>query len=575
MIIHNAKIADFSTLTYRTGSIRIINTTITTVSFDKNIPPEHNEAVLDIHGAYLSPGLSDGHIHIESSHITPEEFSREAITHGTTSIFIDPHELANVKGRAGINYFLDKVNILPLDMYIGIPSSVPATHLETSGGEITLDDVQELLPHPHVFGLAEMMNVPAILNNLSEARAKVEVTYAQNKIIDGHCPELTGKDLYTYIHNGNNNTEMRITSDHECTNPKEAYEKYQAGMHIMLRHGSSSKDLDKILPIFIQKNKLPHRLMLVCDDISAEDLHTYGHINYLHKRATRLIQQYSTHTPEQSSLLALQMCTRNTGAYFRINIGDIRPGYRANLIIHDSIEFITPHITIHAGEIVYNKNTPKNIRQQPNPAIKTTPLNIAYPIDLAIHHSKTTAQCRTIIAHPHSLITESTINTLSVSNNIIQPDPQKGIARLCVIERHHASGSIGKAFIQGITFTHGAIATTVAHDSHNLIVLGYDLNDMETAVHILHNTGGGFVATYKNTSKTVPLDIGGLMSSLPLAELIQQQKELLEFCTKLGFTHNPYPTLSFMALPVIPELKLTDQGLVDIKKFQSTQTIVS
>ncbi len=562
MILKNCRIPDFESCIFRSVSINIENEVITQIIQDTGIPD--SDSVIDCDGKFISPGLCDGHVHIESSHLCPREFCAQAVRHGTTAVFADPHELTNVFGIDAVEFFIQESEHVPLDLYTGIPSCVPATDLETSGGRITLEDVQNLIRHEQIYGLAEMMNSPGIIFDFGEYRSMVETALEAGKIADGHCPGLSGKDLQTYISNGRLDGTVRIGSDHECTSFEEAREKHAAGMHIMLRHGSASRDLERILPGFAREGIAPERLILVCDDITAGDLSRRGHINYLHFLAREILMDSGLNR-EEAFLSALRMCTSNTCGYFGIQAGSVCEGKRANLILHSSLDNITPEMVIFRGETVYSKDTPMSPDKGDYTRFNTA-IHVKKPVSLKAEGSDR-LPCRIITLIPDSLLTDETSEALPVEKNVVQPLPQAGIAKLCVIERHHQTGNTGVGFVSGFSFTTGAVASTVAHDSHNIIVLGYSDELMLRAVELIEEHGGGMAAVTEQEELCVPFRIGGLMSDLHADEVIDLTARLELLTREMGFSNDPFPTLSFLALPVIPSLKLTDKGLVDVGTF--------
>ncbi len=321
---------------------------------------ESAKKFIDISGKFISPGLIDSHLHIESSMLSPLEFSREAVKHGTTSIFVDPHEIANVSGRKGIDLFLKQAEIVPLDMYVGIPSCVPATDLEDSGASITLQDIKELIPDKRIYGLAEMMNYPGIIHDLGDAREKVDIAYNAGKIVDGHSPGLTGDNLKTYISNGQNDNIVRIMSDHECIRLDEVIEKHSAGMTIALRHGSATKDLERFLPGLLESNVNLERFMICSDDIDPIDLLEDGHVDRILKKTKDVILKNTNLELEKAAILAVALATINPSEYFsrflklhnHPETGEIAEGKKANLVVFESLESLEVATVIHNGEVI-------------------------------------------------------------------------------------------------------------------------------------------------------------------------------------------------------------------------------
>ena len=536
---------------------------------------EYDE-VIDLRKAYVAPGLIDGHLHIESSMLTPIEFSFEAIKNGTTSVFVDPHEIANVLGRKGVDLFLKMAEILPLTMNIGIPSCVPATHLETSGGSITLKDIEELIDHPNVFGLAEMMNFPGIVHGIGDARQKVDLVISKDKIVDGHCPALTGKDLLTYISNGKNDSQIRIGSDHECTNAEEALEKMDKGMYIMLRHGSSAKDLEKILPEAARSCFCLDKFGLVSDDLSAYDLRRRGHINHLVKIAADIVARETENTKEEAAIEAIAMGSINHARYFRKNTGRVEPGAIADIIVFNSLKKIKPDIVISRGRIVLRDK--EVVLEKPDFDFSSYNHPVILPDSVAdrllIHSEKEKEKVRVISIEKDSLFTAEEIIPMEVHGDIVGQDKSDNILKVAVIERHTGTGNISVGFVKGFNFTKGAIAGTVAHDSHNLIVVGSSESAMIKAINEIKKIGGGLTAVYAEDTAHLSLDLAGLMSTKNISTVLRGYESLHDFLKKNGFEDDPFPALSFIALPVIPKLKITNKGLVDVEKFDFVDLFV-
>lgn len=535
------------------------------------------QEVIDVGGAYIAPGFIDGHIHIESSMLTPLEFSMEAVKWGTTSIFADPHEIANVLGMKGVRLFLDQSDLAPLRVNIGIPSCVPATDMETSGGVITLDDIRSLLPDKRVYGLAEMMNFPGVVYNIGDAREKVRLTIEAGKIVDGHAPGLSGEALETYICNGASDWEVRIGSDHECTTSEEAIEKWEKGMFIMMRHGSASKDLENILPGVCRKGISLDKFGLVSDDLSAPDLRRRGHVNHLVGIAARILHKEIGGDFERAAIEAIAMATINTASYFRKDTGRIAEGAPADLVVFDSLEEIVPALVISRGEVVSESG--KYVGKAPSFDFSSYahPLTVkdGFADKLVVSSKNEYETVRVIGVKENSILTSEIHEKMHVDEGVIRASLGKGIYKVAVLERHRGTGNISVGFVKGFLFRGGAIACTVAHDSHNLIVLGADEVSMIKAVNKLKNTGaGGLAAVFEGREEVLPLGLAGLMSTEKTDSVIAAHERLLSLLKDMGFENDPYLTLSFIALPVIPKLKITDKGLVDVEKFGFVELFV-
>ena len=564
VLLKNGKVIDVIGKNIETKDIAVAGGVIV----DPGQVCEYDE-VIDLHNAFVSPGFIDGHLHIESSMLSPAEFSHEAVKSGTTSLFVDPHEIANVLGRKGVELFLKAAPELPLEMNIGIPSCVPATHLETSGGKITLKDIEELVVHPNIYGLAEMMNFPGVVHGIGDARQKVDLVISKGKIVDGHCPGLSGQDLITYISNGKNDGRIRIGSDHECTSAGEALEKMDNGMYVMLRQGSSSKDLENILPEVARNCFCLDKFGLVSDDLSAYDLRRRGHINHLVGIAVDIIRSETEHTPEEAAIEAIAMATINHARYFDKNTGRIEPGADADLIIFDSLSRIEPDMVFSKGKMVVRDK--KVVAPVSGPDLSVYSHPVILPDTLAdkliVHSDNEREKVRVITARHNSLLTGEEIIEMEVHNGIVPAIPEKGIYKIAVIERHRGTGNVSAGFIKGFNLKKGAIAGTVAHDSHNLIAVGTNEAFIIKAVGMIKGTGGGLAAVSDKGEAYVALDLAGLMSTKTIDEMLSEYEHLKCFLDKAGIDQDPFSTLSFMALPVIPKLKITDKGLVDVELF--------
>ncbi|MCD4740466.1 adenine deaminase [archaeon] len=480
---------------------------------------------------YATPGLIDAHIHIESSLLTPSQFARAVIPHGTTAVISDPHEIANVLGVKGIDYMIKDAAKTPLKYYFGVSSCVPSTNMETSGAKIGLTQTKKLLCYPNCVGLAEMMNYPGVLSKNSEILAKIEMA----KLVDGHAPLLSGKALNAYI-------SQNITSDHECTNQKEALEKMKLGMKIMIRQGSTAKNMEALLPL---AKKHPENCMLVTDDKHADDL-LKGHLDILLKQAVK---------DGIDPIKALKMVTLNPANYFSLNNGVIAPGKPADIVLFDSLRKFNVKKVFINGKQVANNNKPLFKTSKSTKTGNTINCKQINQKDLEL---KPKGKVKAIGLIKNQIITKTVIT------------PVKGdVLPIAVIERY-GKGNIGKGYVKGFTLKRGALASTVAHDSHNIIVIGKDYQSMITAVNTLRKTSGGWIVTdKKKVLALLDLPIAGIMSDKTTEQVAKELPKLNKAAKQIGCRlNNPFMTLSFLALPVIPEIKLTDKGLVDVKKFK-------
>jgi len=509
--------------------------------------------IIDAQNLYLIPGLMDAHIHLESTLLTPSAFARAVIPHGTTSIFIDPHEIANVLGIKGINYMLKATQNLPLNVFVLAPSCVPATNLETSGASITAEQIAKLLQHPRVVGLAEMMNFPGVINADKTVLAKIRATHEAKKIIDGHAPLLRGKMLQAYIG-------VSIDSDHETTQLDEAIEKLGAGMWLMLRQGTAAKNLLTLLPAV--NSFTVHRCLLCCDDKEPTDLQKQGHIDHLIKLAIKA---------GINPIWAIKMATINCAQRFGIKrLGAIAPGYRADLILVKNLSDFEIETVIKDGEVIFEEGTLKvSLSPYIEPEVtNTVHLKGISPDDFRIFVQG--EKVRVIGLLPDQIITKHLIKEAKKEGDEILADPEQDTIKIAVIERHHATGNMGLGLLSGLGLKRGAIASSVSHDSHNIVVAGVNNQDMYCAVKAIEKMQGGFVLVENEVVKAgLALPIAGLISPLSAQEVGFHMKTLCQEAKNLGISlPNPFLTLSFVALPVIPELRLTDKGLVDVNQFK-------
>lgn len=509
------------------------------------------EQEVDLEGRLICPGFIDGHVHIESSMVSPGEFARAVVPHGTTTVIIDPHEIANVAGTAGISYMLQASEGLPLNVYVMLPSCVPATTMETSGATLLAADLEPFLDHPRVLGLGEVMNYPGVVAEDPEMLAKLRL--CENKVIDGHAPGLTGKELAGYILSG-------IRSDHECTTVEEAQERLRLGMYVMIREGSATKNLLDLLPAVNKRNS--RRFIYVTDDRHPQDLLTEGHIDHLVRLSVKAGLDLVT---------AIQMATINAAECFGLKgIGAIAPGYKADLLVLDP-DSLQVEAVYKDGKLVATNG--KELFQPPyheHPEVRNTVrLAEVNPEKLKIPAKSSTARVIQLI--PHQLVTSTATVQLPIKDGYFDISAEPDILKLAVFERHRKTGNIGVALVKGFGLQRGAIASSVAHDSHNIIAIGKEDADIILAAEEISRMQGGIaIALEGKILGSLPLPIGGLMSDGSLVEVRDKLVELHEIAADLGVKgeFDPFMTLAFLSLPVIPELKLTDLGLVDVKEFK-------
>ncbi|MGD9147528.1 MAG: adenine deaminase [Anaerolineae bacterium] len=505
--------------------------------------------VVDLAGRFVCPGLMDAHVHIESSMVQPSEFARAVLPHGTTSVISDPHEIANVLGLDGVRYMLEASEGLPLSVYVMAPSCVPATHMETSGAELTAADLEELMPHERVLGLAELMNFPGVLFRVPEVLNKIEV--ADGRPIDGHAPGLSGMDLNAYVAAG-------VGSDHECTELDEAREKLRRGMHIMIREGTTARNLHTLLPLVTPANS---RLCHFCtDDRHPRTLLEEGHIDDIVRRAIAWGLE---------PMMAIQMATINTAEYFRLqNVGAVAPGYRADLVVLDDLRMMQVAQVYARGALVAEGGS-LSLSADRLPQVPVQPSVHLDPASLSFAIAAGDGPARVIGIVPDQVVTEELRLQPTIEDGLVTSDPDRDLLKMAVIERHHGTGSMGLGLVKGMGLKRGAIASSVAHDAHNIGVIGTSDSEMRAAVAAVVEMGGGqVVVSGGEVQAACPLPIAGLMSDRPLEEVGEQEKALTEAAHSLGCTlPDPLMTMSFLALEVIPALKLTDRGLVDVNRF--------
>ena len=501
---------------------------------------------IDLSGKFLLPGYIDSHINLESSTLLPDEFARAAISNGTTTVIMDPHEIANVCGTAGIRFMLEATERIPLNVYMTLPSCVPASRLDTSGAILEADDLKPILSHPRVLGLGEMMDFHGVLNLNEGVYAKLSM--ADNILVEGHAPGLKDKTLMAYAAAG-------IRSDHECTTPEQALQRLRAGMHLHLREGAVSKNFMALSEV-INQDTAPY-ISFCADDISAEELLKEGHINKIVRMAISRKVPVAT---------VLQIATINTAKYYGLkDVGAIAPGYKADILVMDSQNVRMPRQVYKSGQLVCTDGVVVDIPKTVIPPEVMNTINIKgiRKEDLKIPMKGNMANVIGIV--PYQVVTKHFKLQVVVKNGEVISDIENDILKLAVFERHHGTGNVGLGLVKGLGLKSGAIASSIAHDSHNIIVAGTNDTDMILAVEEISRIGGGIVIVENGSILSCfPLPVAGLMTDLPAQEVADKQAELREIAHSLGVYSfiNPFLTLSFCSLPVIPALKLTDQGLV-------------
>jgi adenine deaminase len=518
-------------------------------------PEYHGKEEVDLEGRWVIPGLMDGHMHVESTLLLPSHLARGLLPHGTTAIVADPHEIANVMGMDGIRFMLQESSDIPLDIFFMAPSCVPATHMETAGSVLNAEDLSALKAEPRVLGLGEMMNVPGVLTGDGPVLEKIEVF--RDKVLDGHCPSLSGYDLQAYLSTG-------IRSDHETSEGLEGLEKLESGMMLMVREGTTAKNINALLPLVRPANS--RRFCLVSDDLHAEDIYEGGHLDVIVKKA---IQR------GLDPVTAIQMVTLNPAEYFGLrDRGAIAPGFRADLVVLDDLDTVQVSRVYKDGRIAAQNGEVVDFPAKPGTVISpmvSKPLNMA-PLgteDLHIPHPGG-QKARVIELIPGQILTRMKREAVKSVDGAVVSNVESDVLKLFVVERHVASGRIGKGLVRGFGLRRGAMASSVAHDSHNVIAVGVTDEEILQAVQAVRTMGGGLcvVCGEEIVAKT-PLEIAGLMSTQALETLVNQLRVVKKAAAGLDCRiEEPFMALSFLALPVIPDVKLTDKGLVDVKRFE-------
>lgn len=511
--------------------------------------------VVNLKGAYLAPSLIDGHFHVESSMLTAPEFARAVVPHGTGAVVIDPHEYANVLGLDGIRYVLESSRNLPLDFFIMLPSCVPATHLETAGALITADDLKLMMADERIAGVAELMNYPGVYLGAEGELAKIAA--GKGKVIDGHAPGLRGKNLNAYTLAG-------VRSDHESVDVAEAREKLRVGLHILLREGSTERNLRHLLPLLNNHNTA--NCSFATDDKLAGDLVSEGHIDHAVRTAIK---------GGVAPMAALQIATINPARHYRLqNLGAIAPRYWADCVVFDDLKNFRVRQTYKKGILVAQEGAYLAKPRTSVPLPRST-MNLRYsPRDFQV--KARAGKIRVIEIVPHQIVTREIIVTPKLEHGQVVADPARDLLKLVVVERHHATGNVGVGFVRGFKLQHGALGSTVAHDAHNVVVVGTNDADILCAIRQLEKLQGGQVAVAQGRVKAaLGLPIAGLVSDRPLREVIRRLDALNAAARALGCELvAPLMTLSFLSLSPIPALKLTDQGLIDATRLRKTTLFV-
>ena len=503
------------------------------------------EQELDMTGKIVCPGFVDAHIHLESSLVSPREFAKAVLPHGTTTVITDPHEITNVMGTDGIDYMFQATEGLPIDVRFMLPSCVPATPMDESGANLDYRAIDSFYDYPRVQGLAEMMNAYGVIHNDAEVVSKIIASQAHHKKIDGHAPGLTGKDLDTYIAAG-------VYSDHECSDIEDALAKLRRGQFIMIREGTAARNLEALAPLLTPQ--YADRCMFCTDDKHPSDLLEKGHIDYICREA---INKYGV-----DPIIAVKAACHHASRYFLLNNrGAIAPGYLADFAIIDNFQDFNVEMVFKKGVLYYDHGQLKDF---PKPQIEEY-------LDQRAHdtfHVTPLTEDDFRDVRPRAVIGMVPGEIVTTDNGYADKvDTEKDILKIAVVERHKNTHHIGLGYIQGYGLKSGAVATSISHDSHNIIVVGTNSKDMAFAVNrIVENHGGIVVTENEQVKSELVLELAGIMSDSPLVEVNEKLEAAKDAAHALGVGHgiDPFITLSFMALPVIPTLRITTRGIIDV-----------
>lgn len=552
IVIKNGQIVDVFNLEIVRGDIAISD------GFIVGIGAYEGKKVIDAKNRYICPAFIDGHVHIESSMVIPSEYAKVVISHGVTTVIADPHEIANVSGIDGLHFMLEYSKEIPIDIYFMLPSSVPATSFENAGAELLSNDMEPFYSYSKVLGLGEVMDFPALRNAKDSLIDKIVVTSKYTSYIDGHLAGLQAKDIDIYCSSG-------IRTDHECESREDALERVTRGMYLLIREGTAAKNLKELIKVVNSHNV--RRFLFCTDDKHLDDLIEEGSIDH----NVRLAIQYGL-----EPLIAIQMATLNAAECYGLkNKGAIAPGYEADFIFLEDLESVDITMVFKAGQLMAqegrfigdikefkNKNTLKD-------SLTNTihfPTIYKKSLQIPIGEQKVANVIEVI---PHQLITKKVKEQVEIKKGLFLPSIEKDQLKLVVIERHKSTGNVGLGIVKGFGLKEGAIATTIAHDSHNIVATGTNDLDILKAIHLLKKMNGGLVVVKNGkTIASFPLPIAGLITDIDYRTVYQALKTLKQSLGELGFTgsFNPFLTLSFLTLPVIPSLKLTDLGLFDVEK---------
>ncbi len=553
LVLKNCSIVNVNTKEITKGGIAITSGYISGIGDVDELGGEKTE-VFDVKNAHVCPGLIDGHVHFESSMLTLTQFAKESMLHGTTGIVIDPHEIANILGTKGINLIMQEARALPLDVFVTIPSCVPSGPFETSGAKIGLKEVKKFLDRKFVVGLGEVMCYAEVLRCSPEKLAMIDAALERKLVVDGHCPAMKGKELFGYMGAG-------ISTDHESVTYEEALEKARLGMKLMLREGSAAKCLRDFLPKLLRDKISLENFFFVTDDKHPGDL-MKGHMDAIVREAIRLGVE-----PVQ----AVSMCTLNAARHYRIDqlVGSISTGRRANLVILDDLQGFRIKNVIIKGK--FNPEAKEN--KYPRYVFKTLRYKRIEPDDLKISSGKKRVSAHVIEILHGKLTTNRSIGELRTDGKAVLPDIERDILPIAVVERY-GKGNIGRGFVRGFDLKEGAIGQSIAHDAHNVILVGTNFEDMALCANKIKELQGGIAIVRGKIINYLHLPFAGILSTESAKSVDKKLKEMHRAAKNMGCTlASPFIQLSFLSLPVIPSLKITDKGLVDVDALKIIEPV--
>ncbi|VVB85749.1 Adenine deaminase [uncultured archaeon] len=556
LVLKNCRIVNVNTKEIIKGDIAIHSGFITGIGDVQELTGSKTQ-VIDLKNAHVCPGLIDGHVHFESSMVTLTEFAKQSMIHGTTGIVIDPHEIANILGARGIRLVLREAKGLPLDVFVTLSSCVPSGPLETSGAKLNLKEIRKFLDTKFVVGLGEVMDYPAVLRGETKKLAMISAAIERKLVVDGHCPGMRGKELFGYMSAG-------ISTDHESVTYEEALEKARLGMKIMLREGSAAKCMEDFIPRLLKDGISLENFFFATDDKHPADLMA-GHMDALVRKAIKLGVE-----PVQ----AVSMATLNAARHYRIDqlVGSISIGRRANLVILDDLEDFRIRNVIIRGEM-----EPKTTGMKyPKYVFRTVKYKKIMPDDLMIRSEIKMVSANIIEIVPGKLITGNSVEELRTDGHIVVPDKERDILSIAIIERHGKNGNIGRGFVRGFDLKEGAVGQSIAHDSHNVIVVGTNFEDMALCANKIREMQGGIVVAKDKIIGHLPLPFAGILSTESAYDVDKKLRELHAAIKKMGCRlEAPFIQMSFLALPVIPALKITDMGLVDVERGKIVEAVAT